>query len=145
MYRALGAISRALPLVRTFADAAPRTSSFNGSVNKVTLLGRLGADPVHKSFPNGGSSTSFNVVTEDVFKHEETVTRTPEWHRVVVSDDKYAQALSQILKKGNRVLVEGSIRTRAYTDAESKQKSITEIVVSRRRGGNVLSLDGKSD
>jgi single-strand DNA-binding protein len=99
-------------------------------LNKVMLIGRLGADPEMKVIPSGSTVVNFNLATGDSYKDKttgNTVDKT-EWHRVVVWD-KLAEICKQYLKKGSQVYVEGRMQTRNWDDKETGKKNyITEIV-----------------
>jgi len=101
------------------------------SMNKVFLVGNLGADPIVNQTPNGGSVAHFNVATTDKWtdKDGEKKERV-EWHRVVVWG-KQADQCGQYLVKGSAVLVEGSIRSREFEDKTGQNRAITEIVANR--------------
>ena len=98
------------------------------NVNKVTVMGVLGRDPETKQFPNGGSVTNFSVATTDHWKDKNTGERksATEWHRITTSN-RLAEIASKYLKKGGKVYVEGSLRTRKYKDKSGSEKEITEI------------------
>ena len=95
-------------------------------INKVTLIGNLGADPSFKSFPNGGAVANCSVATSEVWKKDgETKDRT-EWHSVVFHNG-LAEIANKYLQKGSRIYVEGSIRSRKYEDKEGKERTAYEI------------------
>lgn len=108
-------------------------------VNKVTLVGNLGADPETKAMPSGTMVANLRLATADSYKDKQTnewVERT-EWHRVSLFG-RLAEVAQQYLKKGSKVYIEGSIRTRKWQDKEGKDRYSTEIV-----GNELLMLDGK--
>ena len=98
------------------------------NVNKVTVMGVLGHDPETKQFPNGGSVTTFSVATTEFWKDKATGERkeATEWHRITTSN-RLAEIASQYLKKGGKVYIEGSLRTRKWKDSKGAEKEITEI------------------
>lgn len=100
------------------------------SVNKVILIGRLGADPEIRYTPQGTAVANFNVATNEVWtdKNGEKQERT-EWHRIVVWD-KLAETCSQYLNKGKQIFVEGRIQTRQWEDKEGVKRYTTEIIAS---------------
>lgn len=102
-----------------------------GTVNKVTLIGRLGADPEIKYTSSGTSVANFNIATNEVWKDKEgnTQERT-EWHRIVAWQ-KPAEIISQYLKKGSRVYLEGKLQTRDWEDKDGIKRYTTEVVVDK--------------
>lgn len=102
------------------------------SVNKVILVGNLGRDPETRFNPEGGAICNISVATTDTWKDKtsgEKQERT-EWHRVVFFN-RLAEIAGEYLKKGSQVYVEGSLRTRKWTDKEGVEKYSTEIVADR--------------
>lgn len=102
------------------------------SVNKATILGNLVGDPVLKAFDNGGKIATFSVATnERAFKTSQgvEVPERSEFHNIVVKN-KLAEVAEKYLKKGNKIYLEGMLRTRNYQDAEGKTRYITEIHAS---------------
>ena len=102
------------------------------SVNKVILVGNLGRDPETRYNPEGGAITNVSVATTDTWKDKasgEKQERT-EWHRVVFFS-RLAEIAGEYLKKGSQVYIEGSLRTRKWTDKEGVEKYTTEIVADR--------------
>lgn len=100
------------------------------SVNKVTLVGNLGKDPILKKFDNGTSAAQFSLATNERYKDKttgETITKT-EWHNIVMYSP-LAEIAEKFLKKGNQVYLEGKIESRDYTDKDGIQKRFTEIRV----------------
>lgn len=97
-------------------------------VNKVILVGTLGADPEVKQFPNGGSITTISIATSEQWNDKQTGEKreATEWHRVTFNN-KLAEIAAQYLKKGRQVYVEGSLRTRKYQDQSGQDRFITEI------------------
>ena len=108
------------------------------SVNKVILVGNLGRDPEMRYLPSGEAVANLAIATTDKFKNKqgEMVEQT-EWHRVSFFG-RTAEVCGQYLKKGSQVYVEGSIRTRKYTDKEGIEKYATEI-----RGDRMQMLGSK--
>lgn len=98
-------------------------------VNKVILVGNLGADPEARYMTNGNAVVSVNIATSSSWKDKqsgETQERT-EWHRVVFFN-RLAEIVNQYLKKGSKVYLEGSLRTRKWTDKNNVEKYTTEII-----------------
>jgi single-strand DNA-binding protein len=98
------------------------------SVNKVILLGNLGKDPEVRSFENGSSKASFTLATTDSYKDKnsgEMINQT-EWHNIVAWRG-LADIASKYLHKGDKIYVEGKLKSRSWTDQEGSTKYITEI------------------
>ncbi len=111
------------------------------SVNKVILIGNLGADPEVRYMPSGDAITNIRLATTDTWKDKngEKQERT-EWHRVVFFG-KTAEIAGEYLKKGSQVYVEGRLQTRKWQDKDGQDRYTTEIVADRMqmlgsRGGN---------
>ena len=98
------------------------------NLNRVTVMGVLGRDPETKQFPNGGSVTTFSVATTEFWKDKATGERkeATEWHRITTSN-RLAEIASKYLKKGGKVYVEGSLRTRKWKDQSGADREVTEI------------------
>ena len=98
------------------------------NVNKVTVMGVLGRDPETKQFPNGGSVTTFSVATSEFWKDKTTGERkeATEWHRITTSN-RLAEIAGKYLKKGGKVYIEGSLRTRKWKDQSGTDREVTEI------------------
>lgn len=109
------------------------------SVNKVILVGNLGRDPEMRYLPSGEAVANLAVATTDKYKDKSgQMVEHTEWHRVSFFG-RTAEVCGQYLKKGSAVYVEGSIRTRKYTDKEGVEKYATEI-----RGDRMQMLGGRS-
>ena len=118
----------------------------SGSLNKVQLIGRLGADPEIKQMLNGKSVARLSVATSQSWKDKSTGERKEktEWHRVVIFNEGLVKIVQQYLKKGANVYLEGQLRTRKWTDEKSGQdKYSTEIVLSGFNS-SLTMLDGKN-
>ena len=98
------------------------------SVNKVILVGNLGADPETRYMPNGDAVCNIRVATTESWKDKQSGEKKEitEWHRVVFYR-KLAEIAGQYLKKGSQVYLEGRIRTRKWTDKEGQERYTTEI------------------
>ena len=97
-------------------------------VNKVVLVGTLGANPESKSFPNGGSVCQFSIATSEKWQSKQTgewIEQT-EWHRIV-ANNRLGEIAQQYLKKGSKVYIEGSLRTRKWNDQNGQERYSTEI------------------
>ena len=109
------------------------------SVNKVILIGRLGADPEIRYTAEGQPVATFRIATNEVrVKNGERQEHT-EWHRIVAFG-RLAEICGEYLSKGRRVYIEGRIRTRSFEDREGQRRYITEIVATEMR-----MLDGRRD
>ena len=108
-------------------------------VNKVILVGTLGRDPETKTFPNGGSLTQFSIATSEVWTDKNTGERKEqtEWHRIVLHN-RLGEIAQQFLRKGSKVYIEGSLRTRQWTDQNGQERYTTEI-----RGPQMQMLDAR--
>lgn len=111
-------------------------------VNKVILIGNLGADPETRFMPSGGAVTNVNLATSESWKDRNTgqMQERTEWHRVVFFN-KLAEIAGEYLKKGSKVYVEGSLRTRKWQGQDGQDRYTTEVVASEMqmldsRGGS---------
>ncbi len=107
-----------------------------GSVNKVILIGNLGADPEVKSFQNGGKVCNIRIATSESWKDRtsgEKKERT-EWHTVSIFSEGLAGVAERFLRKGSKVYIEGQLQTRKWQDQSGQEKYTTEIVLQRFRG-----------
>ena len=114
-----------------------------GSVNKVILIGNLGADPEVKSFQNGGRIANLRIATSENWKDKATGERKErtEWHSVVLQSDGLVGVAERYLRKGSKVYVEGQLRTRKWQDASGNDRYSTEVSVGGI-GGVLTMLDG---
>lgn len=108
-------------------------------VNKVILVGTLGRDPETKQFPNGGSLTQFSIATSESWTDKTSGERKEqtEWHRIVLNN-RLGEIAQQYLRKGSKVYIEGSLRTRQWTDQNGQERYTTEI-----RGDQMQMLDSR--
>ena len=115
------------------------------SVNKVILVGNLGADPEVKSFQNGGRIANLRIATSESWKDKTTGERKEktEWHSVTVQGDGLVGVVERFLRKGSKVFVEGKLQTRKWQDQSGQDRYTTEVVVGMR--GALVMLDGKRD
>ena len=113
-----------------------------GSVNKVILIGNLGADPEIKSFQNGGRIANLRIATSESWKDRATGERKErtEWHSIVIQSDGLVGVVERFLKKGSKIYIEGSLRTRKWQDRDGNDRYTTEISVGV--GGVLTMLDG---
>ena len=112
-------------------------------VNKVILVGNLGADPEARSLNNGGEVVNMRVATSESWKNKdgERQERT-EWHNVVIFNENLGRVAKNYLRKGSKVYLEGQIQTRKWADQSGNDRYTTEIVLQRFRGELVL-LDSR--
>ena len=101
-------------------------------INKVILIGNLGNDPETRFFPDGGAITNASVATSESWKDKQTgqMQERTEWHRIVFRDRgnfRLGQIAGEYLKKGSKVYIEGSLRTRKWQDKEGQDRYTTEI------------------
>ena len=110
------------------------------NMNRATLVGHAGRDPEIRDLANGEKAATFSLATTEKWTDwEGQPAEATEWHRIVVYGPTVA-AVETMLRKGDRVMVEGRIATREYRDREDVARSVTEIVVAGRQGlVNVLS------
>jgi len=114
-----------------------------GSVNKVIIVGNLGADPEVKSFQNGGRICNLRIATSEDWKDKNTGEKKErtEWHTVVLNSDGLVGVAERFLKKGSKVYIEGSLRTRKWQDASGNDRYSTEVSVAGF-DGKLVMLDG---
>lgn len=113
------------------------------SVNKVILVGNLGQDPEVKSFQNGGRIANLRIATSESWKDKASGERKErtEWHTVTVQSDGLVGVVERYLRKGSKVYVEGSLRTRKWQDQSGADRYSTEISIGMN--GALVMLDGK--
>lgn len=108
-------------------------------VNKVILVGTLGRDPETKQFTNGGTLTRFSIATSEVWNDKNTNERREhtEWHNIIIPN-RLGEIAQQYLRKGSKVYIEGSLRTRKWQDQNGIERYATEI-----RADAMQMLDSK--
>ena len=103
-------------------------------VNRVTLLGRLGKDPVLKHFSENNVIAEFSLATTESYKDKEGKwVEVTDWHNIKIPFKNMAERVEKYLKKGSLVFIEGKIKTRSYDDKEGNKRYVTEIVVENLR------------
>ena len=115
----------------------------SGSVNKVMLVGNLGADPEVKSFQNGGKVCNLRIATSETWKDRNSGERKErtEWHSVAIFSEGLVGVAERFLRKGSKVYIEGQLRTRKWQDQQGNDRYTTEVVLQGL--GSVLTmLDG---
>ena len=117
-----------------------------GSVNKVILIGNLGADPEARSLSNGDPVVNLRLATNETWKDRESGERRErtEWHRVVIFDERLCDVASKYLRKGSKVYIEGQLQTRKWTDQQGVEKYSTEVVL-RRFNSSLQMLDTRGE
>jgi len=110
-------------------------------INKVIIIGNLGNDPEARQFGNGGSVTNISVATSEQWTDKQSGEKkeATEWHRIVLFN-RLGEIAAQYLRKGSKVYIEGSLRTRKYQDSNGQDKYITEI-----RADQLQMLDGRDE
>ena len=112
-------------------------------VNKVILVGNLGADPEARSLNNGGEVVNIRVATSESWKDRDgNRQERTEWHNVVIFNENLGRVAKSYLRKGSKVYLEGQLQTRKWTDQSGNDKYTTEVVLQRFRGELVL-LDSR--
>ena len=113
-----------------------------GSVNKVLLIGNLGADPDVREFPSGDKYCNFSVATNESWRDRETGEQKDrtEWHFVKIYNSGLAKIAEQYLRKGSKVFIEGQLETRKWQDQSGQDRYTTEVVL-RGFKGNLTLLD----
>ena len=114
-------------------------------VNKVILVGNLGADPEARSLNNGGEVVNMRIATSEQWKDRDgNRQERTEWHRVVIFNENLGRVAKNYLRKGSKVYLEGQIQTRKWQDQSGNDRYTTEIVLQKFRGELVLldSRDG---
>ena len=117
-----------------------------GSVNKVILIGNLGADPDIKRTQDGRPIANLSVATSESWRDKNTGERREktEWHRVVIFNEGLCKIAESYLKKGSKVYLEGQLQTRKWTDQSGQDKYSTEVVL-QGFNGNLTMLDGRNE
>lgn len=114
-----------------------------GSVNKVILVGNLGADPEVRTTPSGVKVVNLRIATGESWRDKNTGERKErtEWHRVVIFSEGLAKVAEQYLKKGSKVYLEGQLQTRKWQDQSGQEKFSTEVVL-QGFNATLTMLDG---
>ena len=107
-----------------------------GSVNKVILVGNLGADPEVRTFQNGGQVCNLRIATSESWKDRNTGERRErtEWHNVAIFNENLGRLAQQYLRKGSKVYLEGQLETRKWQDQNGNDRYTTEVVLRPYRG-----------
>ncbi len=116
-------------------------------VNKVIILGNLGADPGVRTFMDGGKVVNLRIATSETWKDRNTGERRErtQWHSVAIFSEPLGRIAEQYLRKGSKVYVEGQLETRKWQDQAGNDRYTTEVVLRPYRGTIVLLGGKKSD
>ncbi|WP_394689628.1 single-stranded DNA-binding protein [Hoeflea sp.] len=117
-----------------------------GSVNKVILIGNLGADPDIRRTQDGRPIANLSIATSESWRDKNSGERREktEWHRVVIFNEGLCKIAENYLKKGSKVYIEGALQTRKWTDQSGQDKYSTEVVL-QGFNGNLTMLDGRNE
>ncbi|MBA4783256.1 MAG: single-stranded DNA-binding protein [Rhizobiales bacterium] len=117
-----------------------------GSINKVILVGNLGADPEIRRTQDGRPIVNLSIATSEAWRDRNSGERREktEWHRVVIFNEGLAKVAESYLKKGSKVYLEGQLQTRKWQDQQGQDKYTTEIVL-QGFNSNLTMLDGRGD
>jgi len=117
-----------------------------GGVNKVILVGNLGADPEVRNLPSGGKVVNLRVATTDTWRDKNTGERRDktEWHSVVIFNENLGRVAEQYLRKGGKVYLEGALQTRKWQDQSGADRYSTEVVLQNFNSTLVL-LDSRGE
>ncbi|WP_420584921.1 single-stranded DNA-binding protein [Ruegeria sp.] len=117
-----------------------------GSVNKVIIVGNLGADPEVRTFQNGGKVCNLRIATSETWKDRNTGERKDrtQWHSVAIMSEPLARIAEQYLRKGSKVYIEGQLETRKWQDQSGQDRYTTEVVLRPYRGELTL-LDSRGE
>lgn len=117
-----------------------------GSVNKVILIGNLGADPEVRTFQNGGKVCNLRIATSENWKDRNTGERREktEWHSVAIFSEPLARVAEQYLRKGSKVYLEGQLETRKWQDQNGQDRYSTEVVL-RPYTSTLTMLDSRGE
>ncbi len=115
-----------------------------GSVNKVILIGNLGADPEVRTFQNGGKVVNLRIATTESWRDKNSGERkdATQWHSVAIFNENLGRIAEQYLKKGSKVYLEGKLETRKWQDQSGQDRYTTEVVL-RQIGSELTLLDGR--
>ena len=119
----------------------------SGSLNKVQLIGRLGADPEIKQMVNGKNVARLSVATSQSWKDKTSGERKEktEWHRVVIFNEGLVNIVQQYLKKGANIYIEGQLSTRKWKDEKSGQDKYSTEIVLQGYNSSLTMLGGKNN
>ncbi|WP_208435687.1 single-stranded DNA-binding protein [Bartonella phoceensis] len=115
-----------------------------GSLNKVILIGNLGADPEIRRLNSGDQVANLRIATSESWRDRNTNERKErtEWHNIVIFNENLIKVVEQYLKKGSKIYIEGQLQTRKWQDQNGNDRYTTEIVLQKYRG-ELQMLDGR--
>ena len=118
----------------------------SGSLNKVQLIGRLGADPEIKQMVNGKNVARLSIATSQSWKDKNSGERKEktEWHRIVIFNEGLVSVVQQYLKKGANVYIEGQLSTRKWKDENTGQDKYSTEIILQGYNSNLTMLDGRN-
>ena len=117
-----------------------------GSVNKVILVGNLGADPEIRRLNSGDAVVNLRIATSESWRDRQSGERRErtEWHNVVIFNENLVKVAEQFLKKGSKIYIEGALQTRSWEDQSGQKRYTTEVVLQKFRG-ELQMLDGRNE
>jgi single-strand DNA-binding protein len=117
-----------------------------GSVNKVILIGNLGADPEVRQFGNGGQVCNLRIATSETWKDKQSGERRErtQWHSVAIFSEPLVRVAQSYLKKGSKIYIEGQLETRKWQDQNGQDRYTTEVVL-RPYTSTLTMLDGRGE
>lgn len=123
-----------------------RRNIMAGSLNRATLIGHVGLDPEIRKTNEGKEIATFGLATTETWRDKNTNERKDktEWHRIVVFNDGLVNIIKNYVKKGNKILIEGSLQTRKWNDNAGNEKYTTEIVL-QNYNSNLMLLDSRAN
>ncbi|EJF79550.1 single-strand binding protein [Bartonella sp. DB5-6] len=115
-----------------------------GSLNKVILIGNLGADPEIRRLNSGDQVANLRIATSESWRDRNTNERKErtEWHSIVIFNENLVKVVEQYLKKGSKIYIEGQLQTRKWQDQNGNDRYTTEVVLQKYRG-ELQMLDGR--
>jgi single-strand DNA-binding protein len=116
-----------------------------GSLNRVTLIGNCGKDPEIRKTQDGREIANFSLATSESWKAKDSGERKEktEWHRIVVFNEHLVKVVASYVKKGSKLMIEGSLQTKKWTDADSGTERYSTEIVLQSFNGQIILLDGK--
>jgi len=119
----------------------------SGTLNKATIIGRLGKDPEIRSAQSGDKFASMSIATEETWRDKQSGERKKktEWHRVVCFNPGLAEVIEKWVRKGSLIYIEGMLATRRWTDQQGVERYTTEIVVPKFGGAMKMLGGGDAD
>src|SRR5207237_8292271 len=128
-----------------YSDPQGRGDFDMAGVNKVILVGNLGADPESRSFSNGGEVVNLRIATSENWKDRDgNRQEKTEWHSVAIFNENLGRVAKTYLKKGSKVYIEGQLQTRKWQDQSGNDRYTTEIVLQKFRG-ELQMLDARGE